>query len=403
LIVVMSPRAQESRWVKREILLAEDQQKPLFPVLLEGKLWSRLADIQAIDMSGGLRAPLPESFITRLRAVLPMELSRGIEFTIVEDNILTFDTDVLALKYARGFHGVDGMVAQALMASGTDIERLKPLPGEHSLVEGNDMVAARSVLYVGSPSLRDLRSYLGIRELAANTLRAIAKEAPHIHHLATTIHGPGFGLDETEALRYQVLGFTDAILEGAVSDSLRRITIVEIDGKRVERLRKAIETDFQGVRGRLEGEWGYVIGRPQQKTAKPKHKSKPTAEDIKPHAFVVMPNTHDSDDLFYYGIQGAVHAAGLLCERLEQHELNEETLAQITERIATAAVVIAEVSEHTPSIYLQVGYAWGKERPTILLVKEAAHLPMNVSCITYQRIKDVEAGLTAQLKGIQQQ
>jgi hypothetical protein len=126
------------------------------------------------------------------------------------------------------------------------------------------------------------------------------------------------------------------------------------------------------------------------------------AEDIKPHAYVVMPDTHDSDDLFYYGIQGAVHAAGLLCERLEQNELNEETLAQITERIATASVVIADVSEHIPSIYLQVGYAWGKERPTILLAKAAAPLPMHVPCITYQRIKDVEAGLAAQLKAMQQ-
>src|SRR5262245_42327611 len=86
LVVVMSPRAQDSRWVKRELLLAEDQQKPLFPVLLEGKVWSRLADIQAIDMSAGLRAPLPETFTTRLRAVIPSEQPTGIEFTIVEAN-----------------------------------------------------------------------------------------------------------------------------------------------------------------------------------------------------------------------------------------------------------------------------------------------------------------------------
>ena len=239
-------------------------------------------------------------------------------------------------------------------------------------------------------------------QLGANTLRALAKDAPETQHLATTIHGPNFGLDEVEALLYQLMGYTDAIIERKIPPQLRRISIVEIDDKRVQRLRAALENEFKNVESRLTDEWGYLIGRPDAKAdAKPKPKSKPIQPDIKPHAFVVMPASPDSDDLFYYGIQGAVHAAGLLCERLEQQDLNAETLAQIKERIDTAAVVIAELSDHTPAVYLQVGYAWGKERPTILLLKNAARHTFELDeqqCVFYSRIKDLENGLTAQLK-----
>lgn len=59
-IIIMSPASKISDWVEREILVAEDPdyQKPLFPVLLEGKVWSRLANIQYEDMRVGLNATL---------------------------------------------------------------------------------------------------------------------------------------------------------------------------------------------------------------------------------------------------------------------------------------------------------------------------------------------------------
>ncbi|MFN8372757.1 MAG: toll/interleukin-1 receptor domain-containing protein [Anaerolineae bacterium] len=405
LLVVMSPRALESRWIKRELLLAEDQQKPLFPVLLEGKVWSRLADIQAIDMSAGLRAPLPETFVTRLREIFPGETPRGIEFTVVEGDVLTVEADVLAMKHAQKFRGADETVAQQLLSRRTTIaeratleKQLSPSDGEYGLVESGGAIAARYVLYVGTPGLSQLKNYLSIRDFGANVLRILAKEAPQTRHLAMTIHGPGFGLDEVEALRYQLLGYTNAILEGTIPPALERITIVERSPGRVQRLREALDEDFKGRR-RSASEWGYIIGRPNlTQETKPASKPKAIAPDTKPHAYVIMPDTPDSDDLFYYGIQGAVHAAGLLCERLEDASLSADTLAQIKDRIETATVVIAEMSDHAPAVFLQVGYAWGKERPTILLAKDDTPLAFDLPCVTYKRIKELETGLASQLR-----
>ncbi|MCA9911815.1 MAG: toll/interleukin-1 receptor domain-containing protein, partial [Anaerolineae bacterium] len=58
-VVIMSKNSKESEWVEREVLLAEREDKPIFPVLLSGEVWFRLANIQYIDMRNSLREALP--------------------------------------------------------------------------------------------------------------------------------------------------------------------------------------------------------------------------------------------------------------------------------------------------------------------------------------------------------
>lgn len=65
-IVIMSPDAAMSEWVEREVLYAERLRKPLFPVLLDGDVWFRLADIQYEDMRAGDQATLRPGFVNIL-------------------------------------------------------------------------------------------------------------------------------------------------------------------------------------------------------------------------------------------------------------------------------------------------------------------------------------------------
>ena len=66
-IIVMSPNSKESGWVKRELLLAEKEEKLIFPILFKGEIWSRLADKQYTDMSLNKQAKLEDSFIQYLK------------------------------------------------------------------------------------------------------------------------------------------------------------------------------------------------------------------------------------------------------------------------------------------------------------------------------------------------
>jgi hypothetical protein len=52
-LVIMTPESKESKWVKREVFLAEDAEKPMFPVLLDGENWELFILTQYADVRGG--------------------------------------------------------------------------------------------------------------------------------------------------------------------------------------------------------------------------------------------------------------------------------------------------------------------------------------------------------------
>jgi hypothetical protein len=122
--------------------------------------------------------------------------------------------------------------------------------------------------------------------------------------------------------------------------------------------------------------------------------------ETKPHAFVAMPFKKEMDDVFYYGIQGPVRAAGFLCERVDQEAFTGNILDRVKRKIETAAVIIAELTGANPNVYLEVGYAWGTGRPTVLLATGEHELQFDVRgqrCLTYERIRDLEEALTNEL------
>jgi hypothetical protein len=52
-------------------------------------------------------------------------------------------------------------------------------------------------------------------------------------------------------------------------------------------------------------------------------------------------------------------------------------------------------------VYLEVGYAWGRGRPTILLVRDLKELMFDVAayrCLIYRNIRDLETQLSHELR-----
>jgi hypothetical protein len=64
----MSPVADESVWVEREIRRAEILGKPILPILLAGEPFFRLADMQYEDVTGG-QSP-SSRFVAKLSALV---------------------------------------------------------------------------------------------------------------------------------------------------------------------------------------------------------------------------------------------------------------------------------------------------------------------------------------------
>lgn len=94
---------------------------------------------------------------------------------------------------------------------------------------------------------------------------------------------------------------------------------------------------------------------------------------------------------------------GFLCERIDNESFTGDILDRVKKRIETAAVVIADLTSANPNVYLEVGYAWGKNRPTKLLAKEGEELKFDVRgqrCLKYERIKDLELSLMKELRDL---
>ena len=154
-----------------------------------------------------------------------------LQFDVVNDDVLAFPADVLALKFAQGLHGADAAVAEALDLSEALLESKLSRPGTYQLTAGQNLVAATRVLFVGVMSLWHFR-YAQIREFASRVLEILEESAPGTRHLAVTIHGVGYGLDEMESFAAEVAGFLDSQARGNVPPALERITFVEFNTKR---------------------------------------------------------------------------------------------------------------------------------------------------------------------------
>jgi hypothetical protein len=220
---------------------------------------------------------------------------------------------------------------------------------------------------------------------------------PNAKHVAMTMHGVGYGLDERESFLSQIGGFLDAIKDEIIPSSLERLTIVEKNQGRAIRLREILEEYLSLA---LSGDKSRTThqGIPSESRLDAGIKS-----SVKPHIFVAMPFSEDMEDVYIFGIQAPVNAAGYLCERVDMAIFTGDILTRVKSRIETAAMVIADITGANPNVYLEVGYAWGKERPTLLIAKKGDELNFDVRnqrCIVYKNIAELAKQLEAALKGL---
>ncbi|MEM1057487.1 MAG: hypothetical protein AAGI52_18370 [Bacteroidota bacterium] len=322
-----------------------------------------------------------------------------VQISVVTGDAVDSSCDVLALKYAQSFHGADAIVAERMVDRGWSIADITCPPDGFRLLESRGSVAASRVLFVGVRQLREF-SYLGIRKFGRKVLEALAGVAPEARHVSLTIHGPGYGLDETEAFEAEIAGLIDAITSNHIPTSLQRIDIVEMNSERAKRLRNILPILIPGgiVGSDLKQYLGKLTGNA------PDHfRSVGYVSESRPHIFVAMPFREDMDDTYHYGITNAAKSVGMLCERADLSIFTGDILSWIKTRIDSASLLVADLTGANPNVYLEVGYAWGKGIPTVLLVGDSKDLKFDVQgqrCLVYSKIRDLEKCLTEELRGL---
>lgn len=302
--------------------------------------------------------------------------TQGVEVDVHAGDAKDIETDLLVLKNSENSHGVGVEIARQIDAGAPrPVWEELPDPGEHKVFAGGPMLKARSVLFLGVVPVHRF-GYKEIRRFARRSLEIASQEGERTEHVTFTIHGPGYGLDEREAFESEMAGLMDAVQDGTAPKELKRISIVEINHKRAERLEGILE-DFVP---------GKVFGRDQ--SIPEQAKSVGYDSEDKPHVFVAMPFDEDLEDVYELVIKNVVHSAGFLCVRIDKESFAGDVVERIKERIESASLVIADMTNANPNVYLEVGYAWGHDVETLLITQDTDDLTFDVqnqNAIRYDR------------------
>jgi hypothetical protein len=374
-----------------ELLQYAQRQGKLLPLLRCLAAEQSVSQAELSRLHDAVQAGLPAG-LGAAPSVDPGLAGRDCKITIDCADIVDFKCDVVVLKYAQSFYGADWAVANRI--SDDPAAAISPLPGQHILLPGNGKVAAKQVLFVGTPSLYDL-GYGEIREFARRAMQLLSQSMPSAKSVGMTVHGPGFGLDETESFLAQIAGLSDAFRSG-MAPALQQISIVEISEGRADRFRQVLEA-YLPTRSFSRS------GGAQQEASQARIEEAGRRSSAKPHIFVAMPFSEDMEDTYIFGIQGPVNGAGYLCERVDLTSFTGDILTRIKSRIETASLVIADLTGANPNVYLEVGYAWGKDRPTLLIAKKGDQLKFDVQsqrCLIYKSIADLAKRLASDLANL---
>jgi hypothetical protein len=303
-----------------------------------------------------------------------------LQVTVVRDDVTKFAADVLLLKHAQGFHGADEVVATRLIQSGccTDGE-LQLANGDHRLVDTEQAIRAKQVLFLGVPYLSEFR-YREMRQFARRAIEILAAEKQPIQSLALTAHGANYGLDIEEGVRSLIAGFQQGLTTHPIP-SLQRLVFVERNARRFGALQQQL-ADVELVMPKVAPATSTAVQPVSVPVLPPEPERKKTV-------FVAMPFSEGFEDIYEFGIYAAVRRCGYVCEKVDESVFTGNIVERIIDGIKNATFVIADMSEERPNVYLEVGFGWGLNKPVILVAKEGQKLHFDLShhkCLFYKTI-----------------
>jgi hypothetical protein len=215
-------------------------------------------------------------------------------------------------------------------------------------------------------------------------------------------------LDERETFLSLVGGFLDGIESGAFPADLKRVEIVELSSMRAARL-KTILSGFIASPPRSEGKRTRLSDMQTFSFSAAAHEGLSSfgfQSEEKTKIFVAMPFAPKHSDVWDIAIQESCQKAGIVCERVDKQAYTGDVLTQITSRLRSGSGVLALLDGANPNVFLEIGFAWGAGKPTVLIAKKGASLPFDVQgqkCIHYTSIANLRSLLTEELISLKAQ
>ena len=295
---------------------------------------------------------------------------------------------------------MDWTIASILVGNGLcDKERIEPGPGEYVIIDTDlPIITAHRTMFLGTVGL-DRLGYQDLHAFAKRAVEILAAEGIAVPRLTSPVHGPGFGLDAAEAVQHLAVGFLDGARTYKPA-ALGEITFVERNARRIPQMLAALQDIGLMTPSREPGcSGGSAPGR----RAKALPESPAITLEKRDHVFVAIPFAEAFQDVYEFGIYAPVRNCGYICERVDETSFTGDVLHRIRSRVESAQFVIADLTEARPNVYLEVGYAWGREVPVIFVAREGEPLHFDVKthkCIYYRTIGQLARDLEKLIRGL---
>jgi hypothetical protein len=363
------------------------------------------------DFSAAMRDALETAMGTRRREELEVQASaKVIRVSLEHAGGVDWAGDALVVLQPAAPRSLDAKVGEGLRGSSS------LAPGKCSLADAADAgVAAKHVLLLGTQPQNQF-GYPQVKEAAVDLIASLAKVLPGARRVGMALPGVPYGLDDRGCLEAWLKGTVRA-LQSTEHQVLEELVLIEPVAVWRDALRAYLcelldEPAPPGWNSKPDS-WPLLYrsrdgGRSPGIDLESKLVTRLAAEtDLT--AFVAMPFAEEMRDTFIYGIKRPAQGVGFRAERLDFEEFSGDVVEQIRERIRRAHLVIADMTTANPNVFLEIGYAWGKERPTVLLwrkdavMKNTASPPFDVlgqRRIDYRSIEDLEKKLSSALRAL---
>ena len=103
----------------------------------------------------------------------------------------------------------------------------------------------------------------------------------------------------------------------------------------------------------------------------------PRAETVTPDCFVIMPFTTQLD-IIYEIVEETVYAFGFKCLRGDRSYIAGPIMDEVADSIERSDLLIADITNHNPNVFYEIGYAHALRKPIILISQSVTDLPFDV-------------------------
>lgn len=119
------------------------------------------------------------------------------------------------------------------------------------------------------------------------------------------------------------------------------------------------------------------------------------------HIFVVMPFVSEFEDVYVLGIREVAEKMGLIVERADDVEHNQDILDLIQKKSRFVDAVIADTTGQNPNVFYEVGYSHAVKTSTILISRKGSEIPFDLQSLNhifYETIVELREKLEKRLK-----